>query len=180
MDNIISEDYKNQMKQLHEEGMGKNSRRAVPRLHRIPEFLQQYQPETLLDFGCGQGGVHRFLNEQTDILADGFDPCVEEFETMPNEVFDVLISVDVMEHIELDKLEEVLKLIDSKFSKAAYLDIHSGPAAEILPDGRNAHLIQEGPEWWIEQIEKHMNVKVARSTTRPTKAVNLIFFLERV
>ena len=30
--------------------------------------------------------------------------------------------------------------------------IATGPAMKTLPDGRNAHLIQQGPEWWMPKL----------------------------
>jgi hypothetical protein len=30
--------------------------------------------------------------------------------------------------------------------------VHTGPAERILADGRNAHLIQEKPDWWLPRI----------------------------
>ena len=30
--------------------------------------------------------------------------------------------------------------------------IATGPAKKILDDGRNAHLIQEGPDWWLPKL----------------------------
>jgi hypothetical protein len=37
--------------------------------------------------------------------------------------------------------------------KFHYHLISCAPAKLILPDGRNAHLIQEGPEWWRPRFE---------------------------
>jgi hypothetical protein len=30
--------------------------------------------------------------------------------------------------------------------------VHTGPAKKILPDGRNAHLIQQPPSWWLPKF----------------------------
>jgi hypothetical protein len=37
--------------------------------------------------------------------------------------------------------------------------IATGPAAKTMPDGRNAHLIQEGAEWWISRLFARFKVK---------------------
>jgi hypothetical protein len=39
--------------------------------------------------------------------------------------------------------------------RGAYLVIATRPARELLPDGRNAHLIIQPPEWWVEQLKKY-------------------------
>ena len=30
--------------------------------------------------------------------------------------------------------------------------VHTGPAVKVLPDGRNAHLIQQPPSWWLPRF----------------------------
>lgn len=34
-----------------------------------------------------------------------------------------------------------------------------GPAGKVLPDGRNAHLIQEPIAWWRERLERHLAIE---------------------
>jgi hypothetical protein len=33
-----------------------------------------------------------------------------------------------------------------------------GPAAKILSDGRNAHLIQEPSSWWLPKLTKYFEI----------------------
>jgi len=68
----------------------------------------------------------------------------------------MLISTDVLEHIEPFFLDDVLKDIHNLFQKNAFLIIATSPAKKFLPDGRNAHLIVETPGWWKEKIETNM------------------------
>jgi hypothetical protein len=35
--------------------------------------------------------------------------------------------------------------------KVLFLSVHTGSAAKTLSDGRNAHLIQRPPEWWLSE-----------------------------
>jgi hypothetical protein len=38
------------------------------------------------------------------------------------------------------------------------------PANAVLPDGQNAHLIIESPDWWLERILKSGKWNVLRAT----------------
>jgi hypothetical protein len=38
------------------------------------------------------------------------------------------------------------------------MTIASKPAKKFLSDGRNAHLIQEGPIWWLERLSKYFDI----------------------
>jgi predicted TPR repeat methyltransferase len=114
------------------------------------------QATTLLDYGCGTGGLVRHLNNMMwphRFKAYGYDPGVPEFEALP-EPAEIVVSTDVLEHIEPECLEDVLKHIGELTIKGAYLNIHTGQAKAVLPDGRNAHLIQQPWDWWQTQLKK--------------------------
>ena len=42
--------------------------------------------------------------------------------------------------------------------KIGFFVIAHRPAKKTLPDGRNAHLIQEGPAWWLPKLESRFKV----------------------
>lgn len=182
---MISIEYQNQLEVLHSKNkMGKNSKRKIPKLFNIPEFLDRYTPLSIIDYGCGSGGVVDFLNEQYD-LVHGYDPCVERYSMFPDRTYDILISMDVLEHIEPEFIDVNLRSINGLFTKAAYLDIHTGASPTLLPDGRNAHLIQEQPKFWREKILKNMNVKITQEFWREpvkegAKILNYIFVVEKL
>ena len=37
--------------------------------------------------------------------------------------------------------------------------IATGPARKFLPDGRNAHLIQEGVNWWVSLLMEYWDLQ---------------------
>lgn len=122
----ISDKYKNQIEVLHYKNkMGKNSKRKIPKLFNMPAFLEIYNPNSIIDYGCGSGGVVDYLSETYKEVI-GYDPCVKKYSKYPKKEFDVLVSMDVLEHIEPELLDNNLKNINKLFTKAAYLDIHTG------------------------------------------------------
>ena len=58
----------------------------------------------------------------------------------------------MLEHIEPDYLENVLDDLQRVTFRHTYFSIYTGPAIRVLPDGRNAHLIQQPPKWWLPKI----------------------------
>jgi cyclopropane fatty-acyl-phospholipid synthase-like methyltransferase len=163
--------------------MGKNSKRKIPKLFNMPEFLEKYNPHSIIDYGCGSGGVVKYLSERYNTV-EGYDPCVEEFSTWPTKKYDVLVSMDVLEHIEPKFLDSNLKELGKLFNVAAYLDIHTGASPTLLPDGRNAHLIQEQPNFWREKIYKNIDVTIVDEYWRaPVKkgaqVLNYVFIVEK-
>lgn len=177
----ISPDYINKIKKMYDKNqMGENSKRKKPRLYHLPKFIKKYNPNSVIDYGCGKGSIVKYYKNIIQTV-DGYDPCVKEFENIPDKKYDFLISIDVLEHFELDFLSKNLSLLDNLFEKAAYIDVHTQASKTFLPDGRNTHLIQKQPDWWQNQILSNMNVKIVNQFWRDNpKKANYIFILEKL
>ena len=146
---MISDEYKRILTTIHTETkFGK--RRKLP--DHLENFLEEIKPATLIDFGCGKGNLVFTLKKRHNrINVIGFDPGNPRFDR-PLFPVDMIISTDVLEHIEPELLDQTLEEIKQN-SRYIYHLISCAPAKLILPDGRNAHLIQESPKWWKEKFE---------------------------
>lgn len=143
---MISEEYRELNRELHSRGnYGRGGHRWAGEVERIKE---QYGCATVLDYGAGQGTLAAALPFP---IAE-YDPAIEGKEGDPEPV-DLVVCTDVLEHIEPEHLDTVLKHLHSKAKKAALIAIATRPAVKCLADGRNAHLIIESAEWWRERLE---------------------------
>ena len=81
---IISEEYAEQLKKLHErKSFGVGSK--IP--GEVVECIEKYSVESLLDFGCGKGLTLEAVKSQyPNIKCHGYDPAREGFTTMPDNV----------------------------------------------------------------------------------------------
>ncbi len=107
----------------------------------------------LLDFGCGRGTFKVAMARYTNTPVNEYDPGVPGKDGKPGAA-DIVVSTDVLEHIEPDQLDETLKQLRKLTRKELFLVISCRPANQILPDGRNAHLIIKKPEWWLKKLEQ--------------------------
>ena len=164
MTSLINEDYKKQLQAMHLEP--KMFYRGTKVASKLEDFLGTYKPSSLIDFGCGKGDLHKLLGETIPKVA-GYDPGMPEFETLPNDIYEVLVSTDVLEHIEPEMLDETLKVINKLFTKSCYLIIASYHAKKYLPDGRNAHLIIESFEWWKNKLETFVEGTIVHTVDTP-------------
>lgn len=143
MVDLISEGYRDLLHKMHVKqknfGMGSKRRR---------EYILSLGYEDILDYGCGKGKLG---------LGRKYDPAIPDFAQDP-EPADLVVCTDVLEHIEPDKLDNVLAHIKSKTKKYAYFTIGCAPAAKKLPDGRNAHLIVKPPSWWLEKLSQYFTL----------------------
>lgn len=154
----ISEEYILQLSQLHDK---KASFGDAKGLKQTEKYIKKYNPESIIDYGCGKGGVTLALQEAYPTMrVQGYDPGNPNYTTKPEGQFDMLVSTDVLEHIEPVFLENVLRHMDGLFTKVAFFIIATSPAKKFLPDGRNAHLIVENPGWWKPLLEKYIGGKI--------------------
>lgn len=121
----------------------------------VQKFLEQYKPSSVIDFGCSSGGMIAQIKQDYDFVthAVGYDPGNPDFDVMPSGQYECLVSCDVVEHIEPADLDSTLKIMQSKFSRSAYIIAACYPAKKHLADGRNAHLTIENREWWLNKIQ---------------------------
>ena len=146
----ISDEYLEQLKGLHKKAFG--SGKAINSL--VANVLDQNSVSSLLDFGCGKGLTTQKIKETyPNINVYAYDPVTSPIE-LPESV-DMIHSSDVLEHIEYEYLDETLDKLFSIASKYQYHLIACHPSKKKLPDGRNAHLIVETPDWWKDKLTKY-------------------------
>ena len=156
----ITPEYQKQLKEMHEGRIqakkwgttgGRNFGDYVVR------FLEQRRPyiSTVLDFGAGQQSLQKYVMEKAiDIKINwtNYDPGVPGLDNLPEESFDLVVSSDVLEHVEPEEIDKTIVQLDQLTNKYQFHHIACDPCGLILPDGRNAHLITEKLEWWIERF----------------------------
>lgn len=155
---LIDKEYQTQLNRMHARGKFNNGYKAYA---IVKDFIEKYQPTTVLDFGCGKGALIAGINESNPAISTkGYDPGNPDFEVLPSETFDAVVSTDALEHIEPAYLDQTLKMIGSKIERCGFFRIACYPAKKHLPDGRNAHLIVELPEWWRHKVTTEMGVRI--------------------
>tara|TARA_R110000751_G_scaffold111080_4_gene208982 strand:- start:2052 stop:2606 length:555 start_codon:yes stop_codon:yes gene_type:complete len=144
---LISDDYRKQLEQMHanKAQFGKNSSRWADPVWRLTAALET---SDVLDYGCGKGE----LNLHLPFSVKCYDPGIAKHSANP-EPADIVVCTDVLEHIEPDNLDQVLTHLRSKTKRRLLLNVNVKEAVKHLPDGRNAHLIVEPPDWWIAKLD---------------------------
>jgi len=150
---LISEGYKELLRKHREVQpmWGAGGKRHIPKIQKL---VDEHHFESVLDYGCGHGVILQYLQAP---LKAGYDPGMPEYANTPELPFDMVISTDVLEHIEPELLDNVLDHIQSLTRRFAYLCVCCREARHILPDGRNAHLIVEDENWWLDKLLEHFH-----------------------
>lgn len=164
MKEIISPEYAAMNRQLHEEhaDYGASANKSAVSLVKL---AAEYGCKVILDFGCGKGALRpavRAIAKDLKILE--FDPAVPGKDTLPDRRPHMVLARDVMEHIEPERLDAVLETMRGLRPKVVVMTISLEPATQILPDGRNAHLIQQSAAWWQEKLGTYFTMLKAGET----------------
>jgi 2-polyprenyl-3-methyl-5-hydroxy-6-metoxy-1,4-benzoquinol methylase len=121
----------------------------------LTNIYLEYDCKSILDYGCGKG---RLSQMRPNLPVRNYDPAIEKFSAAP-EPADLVICLDVMEHIEPECLGSVLENLRELIKRVGLISVSTRIAKKQLPDGRNAHLIVEEPEWWLPKFLKHFRMQ---------------------
>lgn len=172
MDLLISKEYRKQLEGEHEDRYwGGTGRKHAS---EILEIAKKYKCFDVLDYGssnhkdCLKRHFHR--NYPGELLFYEYDPAVSSKSAMPDPAH-MVVCTDVLEHVEPELLDNVLQHIDSCMLRCGFLVISNIPAFSILPDGRNAHLIQESKDWWQAKLGEFFDLKQLWWTKSETRAM---------
>jgi hypothetical protein len=121
----------------------------------LGDILPFFDGGSVLDYGAGHGSLQKeFLKVHPGADMRSYDPAMPGIDARPAPA-DLVVSTDVLEHIEPEHLDAVLAHIFSLARRRVYLRWGLTPAKRSLPDGRNAHLIVQPAKWWFQRIKPH-------------------------
>jgi hypothetical protein len=116
------------------------------------------RPVSLLDYGCGSGALGESVQAVfRDAKVTNYDPFHPKWRDLPEpqEEHDITTCCDVMEHVEIQCIDNTLKWIADRTRYIAIFEIGTEDAEKVLPDGRNAHITQRPLGWWITRLTKY-------------------------
>lgn len=163
---LITDSYRSANRLMHEVGFGKGGYQWAPAaigLIMMTRASRALSIKSVLDYGCGQGTLQWVLIDLLQqhglvgqVTVDGYDPA------SPNELLhkqpepaDLVTCTDVLEHIEPHLLGNVLNHIASLANLYVIFSVAMLKSKQILPNGQNAHLIQENGSWWRNKLRQY-------------------------
>jgi hypothetical protein len=119
----------------------------------LPHILA-LRPHSLIDYGAGRSDIAYRLGAKAQIERIAcFDPAVPARAALPARTFDLLISLDVLEHIPEEEMDTVLAEM-AGLARHMLLVIDIAPATAVLSDGRNAHVSLHDEAWWQARLAR--------------------------
>jgi hypothetical protein len=140
-----------QYRQLHAtSGYGATS---VKNLRFLRPEIMLLHPRSILDYGCGQSPLLDRLELGYPVELHRYDPAIPSIATPPAEPVDLLINVDVLEHVPEADLDRVVGHMAS-LAREAIIIVDTEPAGTVLPNGENAHCTLHPHAWWADYLNR--------------------------
>ena len=141
-----------QYRQMHREGAyGSTSIKKAP---YILPYIRMLDARTVIDYGCGQSTLADLVSAHCGAKVTRYDPGLPGYDRRPSGTFDLLLNIDVLEHVPEEEVDGVIADMASLSSRAIII-IDTRRAATTLSDGRNAHLTLRAADWWSERLCRH-------------------------
>jgi len=165
----ISEEYQEALTEIHDNsewGMSGATYAGAT----IVNLLETYpEIKTILDYGCGECTLKKYVEEQgIEKEWTLYDPGMREFSKKPEGTFDLVITTDVLEHVEPYMINAVLKELVDYSKDFLYNDIacyltnvrfQSGPYI-----GQDLHISLKAPDDWGMRLDAFGFKQVANKT----------------
>lgn len=155
---LISDSYRIQQARLHaaHEDYGVASVLLAP---LVADVAKRIGARELLDYGAGKQRLAEALHDRLgpSVPIHAYDPAIPAISAVPAPA-DLVVCLDVLEHIEPEKLDAVVADLHGLTKRLLLASIASTPSRRILEDGRNAHLIQQPMEWWLPNLWQKFRV----------------------
>lgn len=159
-EDLISDAYLREQQRLHAAPRGYGGRGSKWSVV-VAELLGFYRCRSMLDYGCGQGSLVRVLSNNFPAAAVAeidfreYDPAIPGKEEPPSAPADLVVCTDVLEHIESEKINSVMRHLSALSGHALFSVISLVPTGKTLSDGRQAHILIRSVEWWKYQFSEH-------------------------
>jgi Methyltransferase domain len=156
-----------QYRQIHASRVYGDS--SVKNVRFVRADIQLLQPRSILDYGCGQSRLLEALQLGWPAQLLRYDPAIPRWARRPQAPADLLINIDVLEHVEEHDLDGVLADM-AALGRDALIIVDTKPASAVLPDGRNAHVTVRPHAWWAERLARHFPQLYPLATVRRSRA----------
>ena len=165
----VSKGYKEAIIDLHDKTRWGDSGGCMAGESVIAFLIEHPEIKTILDYGCGEGTLKSCV--ETAGISDKqwtlYDPGMPEYSEKPEGKFDLVITTDVLEHVEPHMLRSTLYELYELTGKFLYNDIACYLTERIFRNGpyigQDLHINLRAPDDWMVQLS-HLDLNTISHT----------------
>ena len=126
--------------------------------NQIGRLIRKSGSKTVLDYGCGGGfqyshpyEIHKTWGVDVPTL---YDPAFPSHDDLPKGTFDAVLASDVLEHIPLEEVAELVSRLFNYSEKFVWASVCCRLAKKTFEDGVNMHVTIQPFWWWQAKFVK--------------------------
>lgn len=177
---LITPEYQKTLLDLHRNEWGvTGGKYAGDSIVKILEGFPEI--ETILDYGCGSASLMEYVKSkgfEKDWTL--YDPGVFKYKKEPKGKFDLVITTDVLEHVEEPMLNNTIRKLQSLTGKYLLSEIACYFAGVKFKDGpyvgQDLHINVKAPDMWRVRLQ-HPSLKPIESFAYVLEGWKVRYFL---
>ena len=162
---LATNSYKKQLYMQHEIHTSWGHGASINKFKHCLHFLEKEECKTIIDYGCGKSNLKDFVEKNYNYEVTEYDIGIEGKDVLNNKA-DFIVCVDVLEHIEPECLEDVLKHIHRHATKGVYFSICLVASYGFFKDGSNLHTIIKNGDWWYSKVLQYFKFEKETLSTK--------------
>lgn len=148
----------------------------------VLRLVLKVKPCAILDYGCGKSELMSKINDKTKIKCFRYDPVIKGCEALPNEKIEFVVCTDVLQHVPIHDLDNVINEITS-FTYNCFFHIKCTDHPTLFANGEPTNCTVKDKKWWEEYFKrffKYVNyISVLDDTTVSFFVTNNIEYVEK-
>lgn len=183
---MITDSYRKELLDMHKSSWGTTG--GTYSGDTVVEFLKAFTDiKTILDYGCGESSLKKWVEDAgiTDREWTMYDPGVAEFSQRPEGKFDLVITTDVLEHVEEEHVDSVLDDLNEFAGRYLFNEIACYLARAFFQSGpykgQDLHINLKAPDsWMLRLVRPEMNFITSTSCVHLGWKVRYLAIQERI
>lgn len=136
---------------------------------QLRELVQQYQCNTMLDYGCGKGLQYTDKNNFANLIGIKqyalHDPAYDQFAELPQGTWDMVICLDVLPFVPESDIDTVIELMLSCCNKICVIGLQDIFQHQLK--SKKPFVCVHEREWWEEKLKHEKLHLVWCQSTKP-------------
>lgn len=163
-----SPEYQKFLRELHDR---EHSFGAGTHALTVAQIVKTLKIQSVSDYGAGKKRLEGVLRKEFGLrfAYHPYDPAFPEY-GLPIPA-DLVCCIEVLEHVEPELIDVVLKQLAEVTDKWGYFTVHCSDSSKFLADGRNAHILQQPIPWWLAKLSEYFDIQWLNKTGRDSFAV---------
>ena len=158
---MITDEYKAEMTKQHAASIKWGASAIKFGGHELLGYLEKYKGRirSVLDYGCGKGVFAEWINARLTCAKPvwtKYDPGIPGIDKLPGGRFDMVVTCDVLEHVEPTQIDDTIRELEERAEICMYNNIACAGTNSVFTTGpyagQDIHINVQTRQWWLDKF----------------------------